>query len=72
MVAINLDPHQAQGCHFEVPLWRFGLDDSASIQAEDLLGGSRFTWAGKVQHIWLDPQHNPYAIWRLVPPGLPT
>ncbi|MGD9511310.1 MAG: alpha-1,4-glucan--maltose-1-phosphate maltosyltransferase, partial [Geminicoccaceae bacterium] len=72
MVAINLDPRHAQGCHFEVPLWRFGLGDSASIQAEDLLGGGRFTWTGKVQHIWLDPQHNPYAIWRLVPPGLPS
>jgi starch synthase (maltosyl-transferring) len=72
LVAVNLDPHQAQGCQFEVPLWRFGLDEHASIGVEDLLGGHRFTWTGKVQHVWLDPQHNPYAIWRLVPPGLPS
>ena len=25
LVALNLDPHTAQSCHFEVPLWRFGL-----------------------------------------------
>ena len=22
LVAVNLDPHHAQGCNFEVPLWR--------------------------------------------------
>ena len=71
-VAVNLDPNNAQSCNFEVPLWRFGLDDSATIVAEDLLSGQRFPWTGKIQHIWLDPQHNPYAIWRLIPPGLPA
>ena len=30
------------------------------------------TWTGKIQHIWLDPAHNPFAIWRLIPPGLPA
>lgn len=72
LVAVNLDPHRAQGCHFEVPLWRFGLDDHASIAVEDLTTGHRFAWTGKTQHVWLDPHHNPYAIWRLVPPGLPS
>jgi glycosidase len=24
VVAVNLDPRQAQGCHFEIPLWRLG------------------------------------------------
>ena len=71
LVALNLDPFNAQSCHFEVPLWRFGLGDGATIAAEDLLTGQRFSWTGKVQHVWLDPQHNPYAIWRLIPPGLP-
>ncbi len=27
LVAVNLDPHNAQGAHFEVPLWEFGLAD---------------------------------------------
>jgi starch synthase (maltosyl-transferring) len=69
LFAVNLDPHHPQGAHFEAPLWEFGLPDEASIEAEDLVTGHRFTWTGKVQHMWLDPQERPYAIWRLNPPG---
>lgn len=65
LVAVNLDPDHARGAHFEVPLWEFGLPDSASIDVEDLLSGEHFRWDGKVQHVWLDPDRNPYAIWRL-------
>ena len=72
LVAVNLDPRTAQGCNFEIPLWRFGLSDNASIAVEDLLTGHRFAWTGKTQHVWLDPYHNPYAVWRLIPPGLPS
>ena len=25
LFAVNLDPHNPQGAHFEVPLWEFGL-----------------------------------------------
>ena len=63
---MNLDPHATQGASFEVPLWEFGLPDEASIGVEDLVTGDRFMWHGKVQHIELDPQVRPYAIWRLV------
>jgi starch synthase (maltosyl-transferring) len=69
IVAVNLDPHNAYGANFEVPLWEFGLPDSASVEAFDLIEDRRFTWHGKVQHVWLDPLHRPYSIWRLVPPG---
>jgi starch synthase (maltosyl-transferring) len=65
LIAVNLDPHNPQGCHFEVPLWEFGLADEASIDVEDLVTGSRFTWTGKVQHIRLEPGVRPYAIWGL-------
>ncbi|MGF1477136.1 MAG: maltotransferase domain-containing protein [Geminicoccaceae bacterium] len=71
LVAVNLDPHHAHGCAFEVPLWTFGLADDGTIEVEDLVTGHRFTWTGKVQQIWLDPENRPYAIWRLVPPGMP-
>src|SRR5690606_15806641 len=37
LFAVNLDPHNAQGAHFEVPLWEFGLPDHASMEAEDLV-----------------------------------
>jgi len=67
LFAVNLDPHNAQGGHFEVPLWEFGLPDSTDIGVEDLVTGKRFTWSGKVQHMLLDPNDRPYAIWRLLP-----
>ena len=49
---------------------RIGSDlaDHESLDVEDLVGGSRFTWTGKVQHLRLDPGR-PYAIWRVTPPG---
>lgn len=71
LIAVNLDPHGAQDCAFEVPLWKFGLGDGSAIQVEDLVSGQRFTWTGKRQQVWLDSAIRPYAIWRLVAPGLP-
>jgi starch synthase (maltosyl-transferring) len=68
LFAVNLDPHVPQAAHFEIPLWEFGLADDASIEAEDLVIGRRFTWTGKVQHMWLDPKERPYMIWRLYGP----
>jgi starch synthase (maltosyl-transferring) len=69
LFAVNLDPHNAQGAHFEVPLWEFGLPDEAAIGVEDLVTGAVFTWHGKLQHMLLDPRERPYAIWRLIPAG---
>ncbi len=68
VVLVNLDPHNRQDASVEIPLWEFGLPDHASIQAEDLLGGSAFTLHGKVQTVALDPVTRPVLIWRLVPP----
>jgi starch synthase (maltosyl-transferring) len=68
LFAVNLDPHNAQTAHFEVPLWEFGLPDSASIAVEDLVGGKHFTWTGKIQQVLIDPHERPYAIWRLATP----
>jgi starch synthase (maltosyl-transferring) len=66
---VCLDPHGAQECDFEVPLWEFGLPDHASIEVEDMVTGHRFAWRGKTQHLRLDPYYKPYAIWRLIGPG---
>ena len=41
LFAVNLDPHNGQGGHFEVPLWEFGLPDHASIEVRDLVAGVR-------------------------------
>jgi starch synthase (maltosyl-transferring) len=70
LIAVNLDPHNGQSASFEVPLWELDLPDGAQVEVVDLLDERRFTWQGKIQQVWLDPEVNPYAIWRIVPPGL--
>jgi starch synthase (maltosyl-transferring) len=64
LVAISLDPFQAQEADFEIPLWEWGMRDDASLDAVDLLSGRAFTWHGKRQHMRLTPE-SPYAIWRV-------
>jgi len=66
LVAVSLDPHQAQECDFEIPLWEWDLPDHESLSVEDLLHGHKFTWTGKTQRLRLEPE-KPYAIWRIQP-----
>jgi starch synthase (maltosyl-transferring) len=66
LVMVNLDPFHVQACNFEIPLWEWNLPDEGSLSVEDLLYGYRFTWAGKIQSIALDPSA-PYRIWRVRP-----
>jgi starch synthase (maltosyl-transferring) len=69
LFAVNLDPHNAHDCDFEVPLWEFGLPDHGTVEVEDVVSGHRFSWTGKVQHMRLDPETMPYVVWRLRPLG---
>ncbi|WP_244639634.1 alpha-1,4-glucan--maltose-1-phosphate maltosyltransferase [Aureimonas endophytica] len=62
---VSLDPFNAQGGNFEVPLWEFGLPDNGSLKVESLASGEVFQWQGKTQHWWLNPQDRPYAVFRL-------
>jgi starch synthase (maltosyl-transferring) len=71
LVAVSLDPHNAQEANIEVPLWEFGLPDDAGIAVADLIRGDRFTWYGKTQRIRLDPADHPFRIWRLSVVGAP-
>jgi len=65
LVAISLDPHNAQEANFELPLWELGLPDDAHTQGEDLMNGHRWTWYGKTQWMRIEPWHLPFGIWRL-------
>jgi starch synthase (maltosyl-transferring) len=64
LVAISLDPVVAQEADIEIPLWKFGLSDSDSLRAEDLMRDREVVWSGKHQRIRLDPEL-PFAIWRI-------
>jgi starch synthase (maltosyl-transferring) len=65
LVAINLDPFNVQEADIEVPLWEFGMPDDGVLEMEDLINELHLSWHGKHQHIRLDPQVCPYAIWRV-------
>lgn len=65
LVAISLDPDNAQEAHFELPLWELGLTDDASTRGEDLMNGHTWTWHGKVQWMRIEPWKQPFGIWRI-------
>ncbi|WAJ35528.1 alpha-1,4-glucan--maltose-1-phosphate maltosyltransferase [Pseudomonas sp. GOM7] len=65
LVAVSLDPYDAQEAHFELPLWELGLPDDAALDGEDLMNGHRWTWHGKVQWMRIEPWHLPFGIWRI-------
>ncbi|MBM7061905.1 alpha-1,4-glucan--maltose-1-phosphate maltosyltransferase [Pseudomonas sp. UL073] len=69
LVAISLDPHNAQEAHFELPLWELGLADDAATEGEDLMNGHTWTWYGKVQWMRIEPWVLPFGIWRIRVPG---
>ncbi len=66
LIAVSLDPHNAQDADFEIPLWEFGLADQEALECEDLLHSGHTVWRGKIQHMRLTPEA-PYAIWRIAP-----
>ncbi len=65
LVAISLDPFNAQEATIELPLWRFGLPDDGALQAVDLMRDFAFTWVGKYQPVRLNPEELPFCIWRV-------
>jgi starch synthase (maltosyl-transferring) len=66
LVAVSLNPHGAEECELEIPLWEWGLPDGGAVFAEDLLTGRHFVWRGKIQHLRLEPDM-PYRLWRVCP-----
>ena len=67
LVAISLDPFQAQSANIEVPLWEWGLNDDAALMVDDLMRGGNDIWVGKHRTISLDPRTLPFGIWRARP-----
>jgi len=65
LIAISLDPHNAQETNFELPLWELGLPDNADLHGEDLMNGHTWTWHGKTQWMRIEPWQLPFGIWRV-------
>ncbi|WP_206995924.1 maltotransferase domain-containing protein [Trinickia mobilis] len=75
LVAINLDPFNEQGADIELS-WhthdRWRMHDGDALAVADLMTGERFEWHGRRQHVRLDPNTRPFAIFRIAPAaGLP-
>ena len=60
---VSIDPHNTQQATVELPLWKWGLPDQATLLLEDLIGGDHFQLSGRFHTITLTPQQ-PYLIWR--------
>lgn len=69
LVAISMDPHNAQAADLTLPLGDWGLADDVSLDAHDLLHPQPLAWRGPVQHVWLG-LGQPYAIWHVRLPGV--
>jgi len=69
LVAISMDPHNAQSADLTLPLGDWGLSDDAAIDVHDLLHTQPIAWRGARQNVWLG-LGQPYAIWHVRLPGV--
>ena len=67
LCAVNLDPFHPQETTVEVPLWEWGLPDTATFTATDLMRDRETVRSGKLQRLRLDPDELPFVIWRIAP-----
>ena len=61
LCAISLDPFHVQEATVEVPLWEWGLPDTASFTAYDLMHDTETVRSGKLQRLRLDPAELPLS-----------
>jgi starch synthase (maltosyl-transferring) len=61
LVAVNLDPRQVQSGWVD-----FAWGEGRTYEVEDLLGGGRYTWAGRRNFVQLNPQTLPAHVFRVV------
>jgi starch synthase (maltosyl-transferring) len=75
LVAISLDPFEPQDADVELPSHLFEhwhLQEWDALAVTDLVSGQRFEWRGRRQHVRIEPDTRPFAIWRIAPAqGLP-
>ena len=68
LIAVCLDPFRDQSAAIELPLWRWGLSDHATLECRDLLHDTTFTLTGKWQRVALSTA-SPYTVWHARPQG---
>jgi starch synthase (maltosyl-transferring) len=64
-VAVNLDPAAPHDAAVEFPLAEMGIAGAEPFIAVELFSGVEYRWRGARQHLRLDPEVNPAAIFRV-------
>ena len=70
LIAISLDPFAPQEADIELPwqtLERWRMHEWDALAVTDLMSGARFEWRGRRQHVRIEPDTRPFAIWRIAP-----
>jgi starch synthase (maltosyl-transferring) len=70
LVAVSLDPFAPQEADIELPwqtLDQWHVREWDAIAVTDLMSGTRFEWRGRRQHLRIEPDTRPFAIWRIAP-----
>ena len=55
LVAVNLDPKNAQATMVHVPIEQMGIGANEQYAVRDLITGAQFTWQGSRNYVRLDP-----------------
>ncbi len=66
LIAVNLDPANAQSSTVHVPLQELGLGADEPFEVQDLLTGTRYTWRGPHNYVRLDPAVEPGHLFRVL------
>jgi starch synthase (maltosyl-transferring) len=64
-VAVNLDPAAPHDAAVEFPLAEMGIAGAEPFTAVELFSGVEYRWRGARQHLRLDPEVNPAAVFRV-------
>jgi starch synthase (maltosyl-transferring) len=65
LVVVNLDPHNTQSGHIDLPLAEWGLDPETPYRAVELLAGQRLDWQGPRASVTLAPAECPAHVFRI-------
>lgn len=65
LVAVSLDPHHRQAGTLELPLWEWGMPETARLRMHDLFEDRSFTLSGRLHRVELTPDR-PFIMWALV------
>lgn len=65
LIAVNLDPFNAQKGKIKIPLHALGLPQKDSYRVQELLQERRYIWEGDTQEINLDPKVLPANIFKI-------